>query len=103
MTKTSTTVGKNSLEEMKWPSQSARVQNAVIGCSLKNDRMTLIHFQGEPFSITVIQVYATNSNVKKAKVDQFYEDIQHFQELMPKRCVFHHRGLQSKSRKLRDI
>ena len=53
-----------------------RVQNAVLGCSLKNDRMIPVHFQGKPFSITVIQVYAPTSNAEEAKVEHFYEDLQ---------------------------
>ena len=50
-----------------------RVRNAVLGCNLKNDRMICVHFQGKPFSITVIQVYAPISNAKEA--EQFYEDL----------------------------
>ena len=57
-------------------SQSTRVQNAVLGCSLKNDRMILVFFQGKPFNITVIQVYAQTSNAEEAEVEQFYEDLQ---------------------------
>ena len=52
-----------------------RVQNAVLGCSLKNDRMISVRFQGKPFTITVIQVYVLNSNVEEAEVEQFYEDL----------------------------
>ena len=52
-----------------------RVQNAVLGCNLKNDRMISVHFQGKPFSITVIQVYAPNSNTEEAEVEWFYEDL----------------------------
>ena len=55
-----------------------RVQNAVLGCNLKNDRMISVHFQGKPFSITVIQVYALISNAEKAKVERFYEGLQDF-------------------------
>ena len=51
-----------------------RVRNAVLGCNLKNDRMISVHFQGKPFSIRVIQVYAPTTNAKEAEVDQFYED-----------------------------
>ena len=51
-----------------------RVLNAVLGYSLKNNRMTSVHFQGKPFSITVIQVYAPTTNAKEAEVEQFYED-----------------------------
>ena len=49
-----------------------RVQNAVLGCNLKNDRMISVHFQGKPFSITVIQVYAPTSNTEEAQVEWFY-------------------------------
>ena len=51
-----------------------RVWNAVLGCNLKNDRMTSVHFQGKPFNITVIQVYALTSNAEEA--ERFYEDLQ---------------------------
>ena len=60
--------------------------------------------QGKPFNNTVIQVYAPNTNAKEAEVEQFYEDLQDPLELMPKEgCPFHHRGLECKSRKSRDI
>ena len=52
-----------------------RVQNAVLGCNLKNDRMISVRFQGKPFNITVIQVYALTSNAEEAEVEQFYEDL----------------------------
>ena len=52
-----------------------RVQNAVLGCNLRNDRMISIHFQGKPFTITVIQVYAPTSNAEEAEVEQVYEDL----------------------------
>ena len=52
-----------------------RVQNAVFGCNLKNDRMISVHFQGKPFNITVIQVCAPTSNAEEAEVEQFYEDL----------------------------
>ena len=52
-----------------------RVQNAVLGCNLKNDRMISVRFQGKPFNITVIQVYALTSNTKEAEVERFYEDL----------------------------
>ena len=58
-----------------------RVQNAALGCSLKNDKMISVRFQGKPFSITVIQVYAPISNAKEAEFEQFYEDLQDFLEL----------------------
>ena len=52
-----------------------RVRNAVLECSLKNDRMISLHFQGKPFKITVIQVYAPTSNAEEAEVEWFYEDL----------------------------
>ena len=52
-----------------------RVRNSVLGCNLKNDRMIAVHFQGKPFNITVIQVYAWTSNVEEAEVEWFYEDL----------------------------
>ena len=60
-----------------------RVRNAVLGCNLKNDRMISVHFQGKPFNITVIQVYALNSNAEEAEVEWFYEDPQDLLELTP--------------------
>ena len=69
----------------------------------KNDKMILIHFQGKPFNITVIQVYAPNTSAEEAEVKWFCEDLQDFLELTPKKGYpFHHRGLESKSRKSRD-
>ena len=56
-----------------------RVWNAVFGCNLKNDRMISVRFQGKPFNITVIQVYAPMSNAEKADVEWFYEDLQDLQ------------------------
>ena len=79
-----------------------RVQNAVLGCDLKNDTMILVLFKRKPFSMTVIQVYAPTTNVEEAEVDWFYEDLQHFLEITPKKCPFHHWGLECKSRKSRD-
>ena len=64
-----------------------RVQNAVLGCNVKNDRMTSVCFQGKPFSITVIQVYAPTSNAEKAEVEQFCEDLQDLLEPTPKEDV----------------
>jgi len=58
-----------------------RVQNAVLGCSLKNDKMISVHFQGKPFNITVIQVYAPMSNAEEAEVEWFYEDLKDLLEL----------------------
>ena len=66
-----------------------RVQNAVLGCNLKNDRMISVRFQGKPFTITVIQVYAPTSNAKEAEVERFYEDLQDLLELTsPKDVLF---------------
>ena len=53
-----------------------RFQNAVLGCNIKNDRMISVHFQGKPFNITVIQVYAPTSNAEEAEVERFYEDLE---------------------------
>ena len=64
-----------------------RVQTAVLGCNLKNDRMISVHFQGKPFTITVIQVYAPTSNSEEAEVECFYEDLQDFLELTPQKDV----------------
>ena len=62
-----------------------RFQNAVLGCSLKNDRMISVHFYGKPFNIMVIQVYAPTSNAEEAEVERFYEVIQVCLELTPKK------------------
>ena len=61
-----------------------RVQNAVLGCNLTNDRMISVHFQSKPFNITVIQFYAPTSNAEEAEVEQCYEDLQDVLELTPK-------------------
>ena len=63
------------------------VQNAVLGCNLKNNRMISIHLQGKPFNVTVIQVYAPTSNAEEAEVEWFYEDLQDLLELTPKEDV----------------
>ena len=60
-----------------------RVRNAVLGCNLKNDRMISVRFQGKPFNITVIQVYAPTSNAEEAEVERFYEDLQDLLEVTP--------------------
>ena len=80
-----------------------RVWNAILGCNLKNDRMISVRFQGKWFNITVIQVYAPISSTEEAEVERFYEDLQDLLELTPqKRCHFHYRGLECKSRKSRN-
>ena len=68
----------------------------------KNDRKISVRFQGKPFNITVIQAYAQTSNGEEAEVEWFYEDLQDLLELTPKRCLFHHTGLECKSRKSRQ-
>jgi len=65
-----------------------RVLNAVLGCSLKNDRMTFVCFQGKPFNITVIQFYAPTSNAEESEVKQFYENLQDLLELTPQKMSF---------------
>ena len=64
-----------------------RVQNAVLGCNLKNDRMISIHFQGKPFNIMVIQVCVLTSNAEEAEIERFYEDLQDLLELTLKNDV----------------
>ena len=64
-----------------------RVRNAVLGCNLKNDRKISVRFQGKPFNITVIQVYAPTRNTEEAEVERFYEDLQELLELTPKKDV----------------
>ena len=64
-----------------------RVQDAILRCNLKNDRMISVRFQGKPFNITVIHVYALTSNAEEAEVEQFYEDLGDLFELIPKKDV----------------
>ena len=64
-----------------------RVRNAVLGCSLKNDRMISVRFQGKPFNTTVIKVYALTSNAEEAEAERFYEEVQDLVELTPKKDV----------------
>ena len=70
------------------PIVNKRVQNAVLGCSLKDDRMISVHFQGKPFNITVLQVYAPTSNTEEDETEQFYKDLQNLLELTPKKMSF---------------
>ena len=63
------------------------VQNAVLGCKLKNNRMISVCFQGKSFNITVIQVYTLNSNAEESEVEWFYEDLQDLLELTPPKDV----------------
>ena len=64
-----------------------RVQNAVLGCNFKNNRMISIHFQGKTFNIPVIQVYALTTNTEEAEVEKFHEDLQDLLELTPQKDV----------------
>ena len=64
-----------------------RVQNAVLGCNLKNDRMISVRFPGKPFNIRVIQVYALTSNAEEAEVEWLYEDLQDLLKMIPKKDV----------------
>ena len=80
-----------------------RVRNAVLGCNLKKDRMISVCLQGKPFNVMVIQVYAPTSNVEEAEVERFYEEpTRPFRTNTQKRCPFHYRGLECKSRKSRN-
>ena len=97
----STTVGRNPFRRNGVAIiVNERVQNAVLGCNLKNDSMISVHFQSKLFNIMVIQVYALTSNAEEAEVEQFYEDLLELSS--KKRCPFHCRGLEHKSRKSRN-
>ena len=65
-----------------------RVQNIVLGCNLKNDRMNSVCFQGKSLNIMVIQVYALTTDAEEAEIEQFYEDLQNLLELTPRKDVF---------------
>ena len=65
-----------------------RVQNAVLGCNIKNDRMISVHFRGKPFNIMVIQAYAQTSNAEEAEIERFYDDLKDLLELTPKKDSF---------------
>ena len=71
---------------------SKRVQNAVLGCHLKNNRRFSVHFQGKSFNITVIQAYAPTSNAEEAEVEWYCEELQELLELTPKKDVLFIRG-----------
>ena len=74
-----------------------------LGAVSKMTEWSLVHYQGKPFNITAIPVYARTTNAKEAEGEQFYDDQQDLLELTPKnRCPFHHRGLECKSKKSRD-
>ena len=78
------------------------VQNAVLGCNLKNDIMISVRFQGKPSKITVIQAYAPTSNAEEVEVERFYEDLQDLRTDTQKRCPFHYMGLECKSRQSKN-
>ena len=69
-----------------------KVQNAVLECNLKNDRMISVRFQGKPFNIMIIQVYALTNKAEEAEVEWFHEDLQYFLELTPKKDVLFNIG-----------
>ena len=72
---------------LKFTNFYKRVQNVVLGCSLKNDRIISVCFQGKPFNITAFQVCAPTTDTEEAKVEWFYENLQDFLELTPKKDV----------------
>ena len=80
-----------------------RVQNAILACSLKNERMISVHFQGKPFNITVIQVNAPTTNAKEVQVEGLYDDLQDLLELTPKTDVLFITGDWNASRKSRYL
>ena len=79
-----------------------RVRNAVLGCNLRNDRMISVRFQGKPFNITVIQVYALTSSWRSWGWTVLWRPIRPSRTNTQKRCPFHYRGLECKSRKSRN-
>ena len=98
MTTISTTVGKNPLEKnVVAIIVNKRVQNAVLGCNLKKDRMISVRFQSKPFNTMLIQVYTPTSNAEEA--EQFYEDLL---DRTPKKDILFIIGLECNSRKSRD-
>ena len=103
MTVISTTVGESLRRNAEALMVNKRVQNTVLGCSLQTCTMILVRFQGKPFNIIVIQVYVPTTDAEEAEVEWFYENLQDFLEITPKKIwAFHHRGLECKSRELRD-
>ena len=81
MTIISTILGRNPLEEMEYNFCSIvkkRVQNAVLRCNLKNDRIISVHFQGKPFNITIIQVYVPTTNVEEVEVEGNGNPLQYY-------------------------
>ena len=87
-------MSRSEIFEQKWDRRNGvaiivnkRVQNAELGCNLKNDRVISVHFQGKSFNIKVTQVYGPASNAEEAEVEWFYEDLQDLLELTPKKDV----------------
>ena len=88
MTNISTNVGTNPLRRNQVAIiVNKRVQNAVLGFNLKNDRIISVCFEGKPFNITVIQAYAPTSNAEEVEVEWFYEDLQDLLELTPQKDI----------------
>ena len=79
---------------------NSRVQNAVLGCNLKNNRKISVHFQGKPFNNTVIQAYAPTSNAEEAEVECFYEDLQNLLELTPKTDILSSQGTRTQKQEV---
>ena len=73
------------MEQPSWSTKESG--NSVLGCNLKNDKMISVRFQGKPFNITGIQVYAPTSNAEEAEVERFYEDLRDLLELTPQKDV----------------
>ena len=90
MTITSTNEGKNESLRRNEVAHTVnkRVQNAILGCNLKNDRMISVCFQGKPFNIKVIQAYAPTINAEEAEVEWFYDHLQDLLELTQKKMSF---------------
>ena len=74
-----------------------RVRNAVLGCNLINNRMISLRFQGKPFNVSVIQVYAPTSNAKELKFNGSMKTYKPSRSNTQKRCLFHYRGLECKN------
>ena len=87
---------------MEQPSQSTEESEMQFLGAVSKMTVLSVHFQGKPFNIKVIQVYAPTSKAEEAEVEWFYEDLPPFRTNTQKRCPFHYRGLESKSRKSRN-
>ena len=78
-----------------------RVWNVVPGCNLKNDRMTLVRFQGKPFNITVTQVQAPTTDAEEVEANQFYEDLKDLLELTPKKIFYSSLGIRTQKEEVK--